>query len=54
MSEPRSRGRLFARGTFPEASRVAEILRFETTGGLLLIGAAAFALVWANSPWSEG
>ncbi len=48
-SSPR---RLFARGTFPEASRVAEILRAETTGGLVLIAAAVAALVWANSPWS--
>ena len=47
-----SRRRLFARGTFPEASRVAEILRAETTGGLLLIVAALVALVWANTPWS--
>ncbi|GAA4488610.1 Na+/H+ antiporter NhaA [Microbacterium panaciterrae] len=23
----------------------------ETTGGILLLGAAAFALLWANSPW---
>ena len=44
--------RLFARGTFLESSRVAEILRAETVGGLLLIGAAIVALVWANSPWS--
>jgi Na+:H+ antiporter, NhaA family len=49
---PRS-GRLFARGTFPEASRVAEILRAETTSGVLLIAAAVVALVWANSPASE-
>ena len=32
--------RLFSRGTFPEATRVGEILRAETTGGLLLIAAA--------------
>lgn len=25
----------------------------ETTGGLLLLGAAAIALLWANSPWRE-
>lgn len=47
------RSRLFARGTFPEASRVAEILRAETTGGVLLIAAAALALVWANTPASQ-
>jgi NhaA family Na+:H+ antiporter len=46
--------RLFSRGTFPEASRVGEILRAETTSGLLLIAAAVVALVWANSPASSG
>jgi Na+:H+ antiporter, NhaA family len=50
-SRPRQRGRLFARGSWLETSRTAEILRAETTGGLLLIAAAAVALVWANSPW---
>ena len=51
--QPQSRrGRLFARGSFLETSRVAEVLRAETVGGLLLILAAAVALGWANSPWS--
>jgi NhaA family Na+:H+ antiporter len=44
--------RLFSRGTWSEVSRIADILRTETTGGLLLLGAALLALVWANSPWS--
>ncbi|MGC9669427.1 Na+/H+ antiporter NhaA [Planosporangium sp. 12N6] len=44
--------RLFARGSWPEASRIAEILREETIGGLLLLVATACALIWANSPWS--
>jgi NhaA family Na+:H+ antiporter len=44
--------RLFSRGSWPEASRIADILRTETTGGLLLLGAAVVALVWANSRWS--
>ena len=38
--QPESRqtgGRIFAPGTFLESSRTAEILRAETTGGLLLI-----------------
>jgi len=47
------RSRLFGRGTFPEATRIAEVLRAETTGGLLLIAAAVVALVWANSPGSS-
>ena len=46
------RQRLFQRGSFPEASRIGDILRAETTGGLLLIAAATLALVWANTPWS--
>ena len=50
---PVPRRRLFARGTRLEDSRVAEALRAETTGGLLLIVAAALALVWSNTPWSS-
>lgn len=42
---------LFARGSWLESSRAAEILRAESTGGLLLIAAATIALIWANSPW---
>ncbi|GAA0328696.1 Na+/H+ antiporter NhaA [Actinoallomurus spadix] len=36
---------------WPERATVARILRTETTGGLILLVAAAVALVWANSPW---
>ncbi|MGD9958556.1 Na+/H+ antiporter NhaA [Nocardioides sp.] len=46
--------RLFARGSFLENSRVAEILRAETTGGILLIIGALVAIIWANTPWSDG
>ena len=53
MEQASSARRLFSRGTFPEAARVGEILRAETTGGLLLIAAAVVALVWANSPGSS-
>jgi NhaA family Na+:H+ antiporter len=45
-------GRLFARGSFLESSRVAQVLRGETLGGLLLLAGAVAALAWANSPWS--
>ncbi|MGX6606021.1 Na+/H+ antiporter NhaA [Micromonosporaceae bacterium Da 78-11] len=45
--------RLFGRGSWPEAGRIADLLRTETIGGLLLLGAAVLALIWANSPWSE-
>jgi Na+:H+ antiporter, NhaA family len=44
--------RLFDRGSWPEASRTAAILRKETVGGVLLIIGAVAALVWANSPWA--
>jgi NhaA family Na+:H+ antiporter len=40
--------RLFERGSWPEARRVAELFRQETIGGILLIGAAVLALVAAN------
>ena len=53
MTERRpTRPRLFSRGSFLESSRTADILRAETTGGLLLIAAAAVAIIWANTPWS--
>ena len=41
---------LFSRGSWPEARRIAEVLRAETTGGLLLLVATLVALVWVNSP----
>ncbi|GAA2139503.1 Na+/H+ antiporter NhaA [Nocardioides koreensis] len=60
MSQPaprpqrhRSSPRLFARGSFLESSRVAGILRAETTGGMLLITGAVIAIVWANTPWVD-
>ncbi|MFG2292380.1 Na+/H+ antiporter NhaA [Streptomyces sp. NPDC048603] len=36
----------------PERRAVADALRTETIGGLVLLAAAVIALVWANSPWS--
>ncbi|WP_369130317.1 Na+/H+ antiporter NhaA [Modestobacter roseus] len=45
--------RLFSRGSYPEATRIAAILRKETIGGALLLVGTVIALVWANSPWSE-
>ena len=42
---------LFSRGSWPETSRLAELLRRETVGGALLLVATVVALVWANSPW---
>lgn len=55
MTETPGRGprpRLFTRGSWPESKRVAEILRRETVGGILLLFAAGAALGWANSPWA--
>jgi Na+:H+ antiporter, NhaA family len=45
--------RLLGRGSWPEARRIADILRLETVGGVLLLAGTVIALVWANSPWSE-
>jgi NhaA family Na+:H+ antiporter len=45
--------RLFDRGTWAEATRIADVLRKETIGGALLLLGAVVALVWANSPWAD-
>jgi Na+:H+ antiporter, NhaA family len=45
--------RLLTRGSWPEAKHLAEVLRQETVGGVLLLLAGAAALVWANSPWAH-
>jgi Na+:H+ antiporter, NhaA family len=54
MSEDGLARRLLTRGSWPEARRLAEILRQETVGGVVLLIAAGAALVWANSPCSRG
>ena len=41
--------RLFTRGSWPEVSRIADVLRHETVGGVLLLIAAAAALILANA-----
>jgi len=43
-----SSGRLFSRGSWPEASRIADVLRQETVGGILLLIATVAALLAAN------
>jgi NhaA family Na+:H+ antiporter len=45
--------RLLSRGSYPEATRIAALLRKETVGGALLLAGTVIALVWANSPWAE-
>ncbi|GAA3382961.1 Na+/H+ antiporter NhaA [Cryptosporangium minutisporangium] len=55
MREPTSNtSRLLRRGSWAEARRIAEILRSETVGGILLLVGAVAALLWANSAWSGG
>jgi Na+:H+ antiporter, NhaA family len=45
--------RLLTRGSWLEDSRIAQVLRTETAGGMLLIAGAVVAIVWANTPWGE-
>lgn len=40
-------------GSYREAGRITTLLRKETVGGILLVIAAAIAIIWANSPWSD-
>ena len=49
---PESAGRpgAFSRGSWLETRRISELLRSETLAGMLLIGAALLAMIWANSP----
>jgi NhaA family Na+:H+ antiporter len=50
--QPSTVRRLFGRAeSRSEVAFVADALRTETVGGLLLLVGAAAALVWANSPW---
>jgi Na+:H+ antiporter, NhaA family len=49
----RPKSRFLARGSYAEALRISDVLRKETVGGLLLVGAAIIAIVWANSPVSD-
>ncbi|WP_246053662.1 Na+/H+ antiporter NhaA [Actinocorallia herbida] len=44
---------MLGRGTWPEAGRIAEVLRAETVGGALLLAGAVVAVAWANSPWAS-
>ncbi|MEV0220432.1 Na+/H+ antiporter NhaA [Streptomyces sp. NPDC050704] len=47
---PRSRSPFLGLLPWPERQAVAQALRTETVGGLVLLAAAVVALVWANSP----
>jgi NhaA family Na+:H+ antiporter len=52
MTQARPRKTVFGLLPWPERQAIAEALRTETVGGLVLLAAALVALVWANSPWS--
>jgi NhaA family Na+:H+ antiporter len=45
---------LFSPGSWTEVRRITALLRRETVGGILLMLGAVIALVWANTPWSDG
>jgi NhaA family Na+:H+ antiporter len=49
----RQKKRAFPRVIGRERAFLADTLRAETTGGLLLLAASIVALVWANSPWQD-
>lgn len=53
MAVPSSRRRVFKRLPLPERAFVADALRTETVGGILLLLATVAALVWANTPLKE-
>ncbi len=50
MTAPRTPRKVFGRLSLPERNYVAEALRTETVGGVLLLLAAIAALAWANIP----
>ncbi|MBW5481154.1 Na+/H+ antiporter NhaA [Streptomyces bambusae] len=50
VATPRSRRKLLGRLSLPERRFVADALRTETVGGILLLVAAVAALIWVNTP----
>ncbi|MBC2903550.1 Na+/H+ antiporter NhaA [Streptomyces cupreus] len=50
MSAPHTPRKVFGRLSLPERTFVADALRTETVGGVLLLVAAITALIWANTP----
>ncbi|CAL9485835.1 Na(+)_H(+) antiporter NhaA [Streptomyces sp. enrichment culture] len=50
VTAPRTTRKLFDRLSLPERTFVADALRTETVGGVLLLAAAIAALLWANIP----
>ncbi|MFM9613932.1 Na+/H+ antiporter NhaA [Streptomyces sp. V2] len=54
MTAPRNARKFFGRMSLSERTFVADALRTETVGGVLLLAAAVAALVWANVPALKG
>ncbi|MET7679068.1 Na+/H+ antiporter NhaA [Streptomyces sp. NPDC005423] len=54
MTAPRPPRKAFGGLSLPERNYVADALRTETVGGLLLLCAAVAALIWANVPALQG
>ncbi|RFA09825.1 Na+/H+ antiporter NhaA [Subtercola boreus] len=50
---PDTKPGLFAADRSAESSRLGEILRKETVGGVILVVAAAIAVIWANTPFAD-
>ncbi len=50
MAVPSDRRKVFGRLSLPERNFVADALRTETVGGIILLLAAVAALIWANTP----
>ena len=53
MTAPDRRVRVFAPSTWTGDRTLRDLLRMETTGGILLLVAAAAAMIWANLPWGD-
>ncbi|MGW0735388.1 Na+/H+ antiporter NhaA [Streptomyces sp. NPDC002851] len=50
---PSNRPKAFGRLSLPERNFIADTLRAETVGGVLLLFAAVAALIWANTPLGD-
>ncbi|WP_256842847.1 Na+/H+ antiporter NhaA [Ornithinimicrobium cryptoxanthini] len=48
-----ARRRTLGRASYAEVVRIGTLLRKETVGGMLLVGSALIAIVWANSPFAD-
>ncbi|MGW0701489.1 Na+/H+ antiporter NhaA [Streptomyces sp. NPDC002867] len=53
MAALKTTPKLFGRPSLPERNFVADALRAETVGGVLLLLAAVVALIWANTPLGD-